>query len=100
MKDRVICILGPTAVGKTKLSIALAKRLNTEIISGDSAQVYRGLSIGTAKVTEKEQEGIPHHLIDIRDVSQEYSVYDFQKEVRAKIREINQKGLIPIIVGG
>lgn len=100
MKEKVICIVGPTAVGKTKLSIELAKFLNTEIISGDSAQVYRGLDIGTAKIKPDEMEGIPHHLIDIRDIGDDFSVYDFQQLVRQKIKTLNAEGKIPIICGG
>lgn len=97
---KVIAIVGPTAVGKTSLSIDLAKRFNGEIISGDSMQVYRGLDIGTAKVTAEEMDGIPHHLIDVRDVDERYSAADFQKAARQKIQEISQRGKLPIIVGG
>ena len=98
--EKVLVIVGPTAVGKTALSIALAKKFNGEIISGDSMQVYRSLDIGTAKVTETEKEGIPHYLIDCREVSETYSAADFQKEGRQKIKEITEKGKLPIIVGG
>lgn len=97
---KVIAIVGPTAVGKTSLSIELAKRFNGEIISGDSMQVYRGLDIGTAKVTAEEMAGIPHHLIDVRGVNESYSAADFQKSAREAIQEISQRGKIPIIVGG
>lgn len=97
---KVIAIVGPTAVGKTSLSIELAKRFNGEIISGDSMQVYRGLDIGTAKVTTEEMAGIPHHLIDVRGVDESYSAADFQKSARKAIQEISQRGKIPIIVGG
>ena len=97
---KVIAIVGPTAVGKTSLSIDLAKRFNGEIISGDSMQVYRGLDIGTAKVTTEEMAGIPHHLIDVRGVDESYSAADFQKSAREAIQEISQRGKIPIIVGG
>jgi len=76
--EKVLVIVGPTAVGKTALSIALAKKFNGEIISGDSMQVYRSLDIGTAKVTETEKEGIPHYLIDCREVSETYSAADFR----------------------
>nr|WP_086350430.1 tRNA (adenosine(37)-N6)-dimethylallyltransferase MiaA [Enterococcus sp. 9E7_DIV0242] len=78
----------------------LAKKLNGEIISGDSMQVYRQLDIGTAKVTEAEREGIPHYLIDIREISESYSAADFQREGRKRIKEITEKGKLPIIVGG
>ena len=97
---KVIAIVGPTAVGKTSLSIELAKRFNGEIISGDSMQIYRGLDIGTAKVTTEEMAGIPHHLIDVRGVDESYSAADFQKSAREAIQEISQRGKIPIIVGG
>ena len=97
---KVIAIVGPTAVGKTRLSIELAKQFNGEIISGDSMQVYRGLDIGTAKVTAEEMEGIPHHLIDVRDVDESYSAADFQKAARKAIQEISDRGKLPIIVGG
>ncbi|OJG23224.1 tRNA dimethylallyltransferase [Enterococcus avium] len=96
----MIAIVGPTAVGKTSLSIELAKQFNGEIISGDSMQVYRGLDIGTAKVTAEEMEGIPHHLIDVRDVDESYSAADFQKAARKAIQEISDRGKLPIIVGG
>ena len=96
----VIVITGPTAVGKTKLSIELAKYLNGEIINADSTQVYRKMYIGTAKVTEEEKEGIPHHLFDIRDIDEEYTVYDYQKDCRACIDDILNRGKTPIMVGG
>lgn len=100
MKDKVIVIVGPTAVGKTELSLKLAEDLNGEIISGDSMQVYKGLDIGTAKATKKEQEAIPHHLIDIIEVTEEFTVSDFQSEARAIIKDITSRRKIPIIVGG
>lgn len=97
---KVIVIVGPTGVGKTKLSIELAKKFNTEIISGDSVQVYRYMDIGSAKVTSSEMEGITHHLIDIVEPSDNYSVYDYQKNVRNQIDELSEKNKMPIIVGG
>jgi tRNA dimethylallyltransferase len=99
-KQKLLVIIGPTAVGKTKLSIEMAKRFNGEIISGDSMQIYRAMDIGTAKIQEEEMEGIPHHLIDIRDPDESFSVAEFQQLVRAKITEIAEKGKLPIIVGG
>lgn len=93
---KVIVVLGPTAVGKTKIGIELAKRLNTEIISGDSVQVFKGLDIGSAKVTEEEACGIKHHLIDILDPTEDYSVAHFQKAAR----ELFDKLDVPMIVGG
>ena len=97
---KVIAIVGPTAVGKTSLSIDLAKRFNGEIISGDSMQVYRGLDIGTAKVTLEEQAGVLHHLIDVRDIDQSYSAANFQQAAREVIQEITDRGKVPIVVGG
>lgn len=95
-----IVIVGPTGVGKTKLSIELAKRLDGEIINADSTQVFKNLNIATAKVTKEEMEGIPHHLIDIKEITEDYTVYDYQKDCRKKIKEIQEKNKIPIIVGG
>ena len=96
----IICIVGPTGVGKTKLSIELAKKINGEIINADSTQVYKGMDIATAKVTEEEKEGIPHHLFDIKEINEDYTVYDYQKDCRLKIEEIKKRGNTPIIVGG
>lgn len=100
MKTKIIVIVGPTAVGKTALSIEVAKRFNGQIISGDSQQVYRGLDIGTAKIRPEEQEGIPHHLLDVREVGESYSAYDFVTEATQAIREIEAQGQLPIICGG
>jgi len=96
----MIVIVGPTGIGKTKLSIMLAKHFNTEIISGDSVQVYKELNIGSAKVTKEEMEGIPHHLIDYLEPDEDFSVAMFQSIVRAKIKEFEDRNLVPIIVGG
>ena len=96
----IICIVGPTGIGKTKLSVELAKKLNGEIINADSTQVYKGMDIATAKVTEKEKEGISHHLFDIKEIFEDYTVYDYQKDCRLKIEEIQNRGNTPIIVGG
>ena len=98
--EKIIVIVGPTGVGKTKLSIELAKKLNGEIINADSTQVYKGMDIATAKVTEEEKEGIPHHLFDIKDIDEDYTVYDYQKDCRNKIKEIQSRGNTPILVGG
>ena len=97
---KVLAIVGPTAVGKTALSIQLAHQFNGEIISGDSMQVYRGLDIGTAKVTAEEMDGITHHLIDIRDIDERFSVADFVSEAIKAIDLITSSGKLPIIVGG
>jgi len=96
----IIVITGPTGVGKTKLSISLAKKYNCEIINGDAIQVYRGLDIGSAKVTREEMDGIVHHLFDIKDVWEEYSIYDYQIDCRNKIDEILNRGKNVVIVGG
>ena len=100
MKKTVVVIVGATAVGKTKLSIEIAKKFNGEIISGDSMQVYKGMDIGTAKITTKESEGIPHYMIDIKEPDEEFSVADFQVNVRKYIDDISNKQKLPIIVGG
>ncbi|MFP7296199.1 tRNA (adenosine(37)-N6)-dimethylallyltransferase MiaA [Neobacillus niacini] len=99
-KQKLLVIIGPTAVGKTKLSIELAKRYNGEIISGDSMQIYRGMDIGTAKIKSEEMEGVPHHLIDIKEPDESFSAAEFQQLVRAKISEITSRGKLPIIAGG
>lgn len=99
MKD-IIVIVGPTGIGKTKLSIELAKRLDAEIINGDSVSIYKELDIGSAKPTLEERENIPHHLIDIRNVEEDYTVFDYQRDVRQKIDEITLRGKRVIIVGG
>lgn len=99
MKD-IIVIVGPTGVGKTKLSIELAKKMDAEIINGDSVSIYKRLDIGSAKPSVEEREGIVHHLIDIRDVLDDYSVYDYQKDTRKIIDDINNRGKRIIIVGG
>lgn len=99
-KEKIIVIVGPTAVGKTALGIQVAQAFNGEIISGDSQQVYRHLDIGTAKASQEEQESAVHHLIDIRDVTQNYSAFDFVQDALEAIKDILSRGKIPIIVGG
>lgn len=96
----ILVVVGPTGVGKTKMSVELAKKYNAEIINADSMQFYKGLDIGTAKVTEEEKEGIPHHLFDICDVSDMYTVCEYQKDGRKKIEELTKLGKNIIIVGG
>jgi len=96
----IIVVAGPTGVGKTKLSISLAKRYNAEIINGDSVQIYRGLDIGSAKVTSDEMDGVVHHLFDIRDIWEEYSIYDYQRDCRKLIDDIISRGKNVVIVGG
>lgn len=96
----IIVITGPTGVGKTKMSIELAKRIDAEIINADSMQVYKDLNIGTAKITEKGKEGIPHHLFDIVEPTNMYTVYDYQKDARDIINDVLSRGKKVIIVGG
>ena len=97
---KLVILTGPTAVGKTALSVALAKKIDGEIISADSMQVYRGMDIGSAKVTAEEMQGIPHFLIDEFDPAEEFHVVRFQEYAKRYIREIQERGHIPILVGG
>lgn len=99
-KCKLLVLIGPTAVGKTKTSIKLAKAFNGEIISGDSMQVYKKMDIGTAKIKPLEMEGIPHYLIDIKSPDEPFSAAEFQVLVREKISDITNRGKLPIIVGG
>ncbi|MCB1111870.1 MAG: tRNA (adenosine(37)-N6)-dimethylallyltransferase MiaA [Chlamydiales bacterium] len=99
-RQRVIVLAGPTAAGKTQFSIDLAKQIGGEVVSADSIQVYRGMDIGTAKITEEEMEGIPHHLINVRDVKDTYNVVDFYYEARHCCQKILARDAVPIIVGG
>ena len=96
----IIAIVGPTGVGKTKMSIELAKRYDAHIISSDSMQIYKKMDIGTAKVTKEEMNGIIHHMIDIKDVNDDYSVYDYQKDARKILDDLIAKGKNVVIVGG
>lgn len=100
MSKKVIVITGPTGVGKTKMSVSIAKLLDGEIINCDSMQIYKGLNIGTAKIKEKEKEGIPHYLFDIKNVNEDYSIYDYQIDARKVIDDILSRGKTPILVGG
>ncbi|MFG6118338.1 tRNA (adenosine(37)-N6)-dimethylallyltransferase MiaA [Thalassobacillus sp. B23F22_16] len=100
MKPVVVSVVGPTAVGKTKLGIEIAKRFKGEVISGDSMQIYRSMDIGTAKVTPEEMEGIPHHMIDIKDPEDSFSVAEFKERVTEAIEDISSRGKLPVIVGG
>lgn len=97
---KIIVIVGPTCVGKTKLSIELAKKYNGEIINADSTQVYKDLNIATAKIKEEEKEGIKHHLFDIKNIEEDYTVFDYQKDARKVIDDLFIKDITPIIVGG
>ena len=96
----LVILVGPTAVGKTAASIGLAKALNGEIISGDSMQIFRGLDIGTAKITKEEMQGVPHHLIDIKEPWETFSVAEFKRLADEAIADIHARGKLPIIVGG
>lgn len=100
MKERLVAVVGPTAVGKTKVGVELAKAFRGEIINGDSMQVYKGLDIGTAKPTEKEKKGVPHHLFDILEPDESFSVADFQNRAIPLVTEINERNCLPIVVGG
>ncbi|WP_141762893.1 tRNA (adenosine(37)-N6)-dimethylallyltransferase MiaA [Staphylococcus sp. HMSC74F12] len=99
-KPFIVVVVGPTASGKTELSVALAKKINGEVISGDSMQVYRQMDIGTAKVTQEEMEGVPHHLINILNPDEAFSAYEFKKRAEQCIADITARGKIPIIAGG
>lgn len=98
--EKVLIIVGPTGIGKTKLSISLAKELKGEIISGDSMQVYKDMDIGTAKITQKEMEQIPHHLVDFLFLDEEYNVMKFQALTRTTIKQIKERNHTPILCGG
>jgi len=98
--NKVLSIVGPTAVGKTALSIELAKTFPAEIISGDSMQIYKGMDIGTGKITKEEMQGIPHYMIDIKEPDEPFSVAEFKEIVECYIRHIHQKNKLPILVGG
>lgn len=98
--NKVICIVGPTGIGKTKASIALAKRFNLPIINGDVIQMFKGVDILSAKIKENEKNGIKHYLIDVLDLSDNYDVAQFKEEATKLIDELNEQGIVPIIVGG
>ncbi|MDE0018324.1 MAG: tRNA (adenosine(37)-N6)-dimethylallyltransferase MiaA [Candidatus Poribacteria bacterium] len=100
MKSRLLCLLGPTAVGKTEIAIQLAQRLNAEIVSVDSRQIYKQMDIGTAKPTLEEQQAARHHLIDCVDISQPFSVADYQSLADAAIADIQNRGKQVLLVGG
>lgn len=100
MQPKLVVITGPTASGKTALGVALARRLGGEVVSADSMQIYRGMDIGTAKPTPKEMQGVPHHMIDIADPAENYSVSRYAKEASACVDDILARGKLPIVVGG
>jgi tRNA dimethylallyltransferase len=98
--DKVLIIVGPTASGKSAVAIKLAKKMNGEVISADSRQVYKGLNIGTGKVTSKEMDGIPHHLLDVAPTNKQFTVSNFKNLAELKIKEILSRNKLPIVVGG
>ena len=100
MMDKVLFILGPTAVGKTDISVKLAKVFNGEIISCDSVQIFKGLDIGSAKIKKEEMKGIPHHLIDIVETNEKFTAFDMTEKKKEKIKEITNRHHLPIVVGG
>ena len=99
-KPKILVIVGPNASGKTVLAVRLAKKFNGEIISADSRQVYRGLNIGTGKVTRREMKGVPHHLLSVANPRRAYTAQHYKKDAERVVRYIVQKGKLPIIVGG
>ena len=100
MKKKLIAIVGPTASGKSDLAVILGKELNGEIVSADSAQVYKGLDIGSAKITKEEQQCVPHHLLDIVGAETDYNIGMFQCDAKKAIDEICSKNKVPILCGG
>ncbi|MCX6987044.1 MAG: tRNA (adenosine(37)-N6)-dimethylallyltransferase MiaA [Chlamydiae bacterium] len=100
LRPKVIVLSGPTGIGKTKLSLIIAQALGGEIVSADSMQVYKGMNIGTAKVSPEEQKQIPHHLIDIREISEKFNVVDFYFEAHQAIQKVLARGAVPIVIGG
>ena len=100
MKEKLLIISGPTGVGKTDISLKIAKKFNGEIISCDSMQIYKGFDIGTAKIKEEEKNGIVHHMIDVVEPDSSYSVYEYKSKVQELITNLNKKNKMPIMVGG
>jgi tRNA dimethylallyltransferase len=99
-KEKIICIVGPTAIGKTSMSIRVARAVNGEVVSADSRQVYRGLDIGSGKVTPEEMSGVPHHMLDVADPQDVFTAAHFVEAGRAAIADIVKRGRVPIVVGG
>src|SRR5579864_5712856 len=98
--SKILVILGPTATGKSDLAVALAKKFNGEIISADSRQVYRGLDIGTGKITKREMKGVPHHLLDVVSPKKNFSAGDFERQALTALKKIAAKHKLPIVAGG
>ncbi len=99
-RDRVVVVIGPTASGKSALAVALSRRLGGEVVNADAVQLFRGMDIGSAKVTDAERGGVPHHLLDVLDVREEANVAVFQRAARMAIDEIRGRGALPVLVGG
>ena len=99
-KNKIIVVVGPTSSGKSDLAVHLAKKFNGEVVSADSRQVYKGLDIGTGKITKKEMDGIPHHLLDVANPKNSYTAQNFKKDGAKAIKEILSRGKVPIIAGG
>lgn len=97
---KIVIVAGPTASGKSDVAVRLAKKYNGEIISCDSMQIYKGLDVGTAKISEQEKQGVKHYMIDVAEPSQEYSVFDYAEGAKAAIEQITSQGKLPIVVGG
>ena len=100
MPPRIICVVGPTASGKTKMGVSLAKAFNGEVVSVDSMQIYRGMTVGTAAPTPEEMEGIPHHMVAVADPSESWSVARFVDAADACVQDILHRGKLPVLVGG
>ena len=100
MPPRIICVVGPTASGKTKMGVSLAKAFNGEVVSVDSMQIYRGMTVGTAAPTPEEMEGIPHHMVAVADPSESWSVARFVEAADACVQDILRRGKLPVLVGG
>src|SRR6201995_1787385 len=100
MGERVIAVVGPTAAGKSGLAVELALALGGEVINADSMQVYRGMDIGTAKLTTAERRGVVHHLLDVWDVTVDANVAEYQTLARAAVTDVRARGLVPVLVGG
>lgn len=98
--ERVLCVVGPTATGKTKMGVALARRFNGEVVSVDSMQIYRGMTVGTAAPTAEEMEGIPHHMVGVADPAESWSVARYAQAADAWVHDILRRGRLPVLVGG
>ena len=100
MAEKIVCVVGPTACGKTRFGVEIAKKFNGEVVSVDSMQIYRGMTVGTAAATEKEMDGVPHHMIAVADPEESWSVARFTQEADKCIQDILSRGKLPVLVGG